>query len=72
MPERALQCNVAHLERIIMHQFDITVTYLDPSTLDLGTRTYTQMAPDYHTALAYIRGGLGIDGLHFINVESVA
>ena len=55
-----------------MHQFNITVTYLDPSTLDLGTRIYAQLAPDYLTALAYIKGGLGIDGLHFINVESVA
>ena len=55
-----------------MHQFNITVAYLDPATLDLGTRTYTQLAPDYLTALAYIKGGLGIDGLHFINVESVA
>jgi hypothetical protein len=55
-----------------MHQFKITVTFLDPSTLDLGSRVYTQMAPDYQTALAYIKGGLGIDGLHFINVESVA
>ena len=55
-----------------MHQFKITVAYLDPLTMDLGTRTYSQTAPDYHTALAYIKGGLGIDGLHFINVESVA
>ncbi len=55
-----------------MHQFKITVTFLDPSTLDLGSRVYTQMAPDYGTAIAYIKAGLSLDGLHFINVESVA
>ena len=52
-----------------MHQFKITVTFLDPSTLDLGTRVYTQLAPDYHTALAFIKGGLGLDGLHFIDAK---
>ena len=55
-----------------MHQFKITVTFLDPSTLDLGSRVYTQMAPDYGTAIAYIKAGLSLDGLHFLNVESVA
>jgi hypothetical protein len=52
-----------------MHQFKITVTFLDPSTLDLGTRVYTQLAPDYATALAYVRAGLGLDGLHFIDAK---
>ena len=61
--------NVARTSKVKMHQFKITVTFLDPSTLDLGSRVYTQLAPDYATALAYVRAGLGLDGLHFIDAK---